>query len=204
MASFLDFLPVASQIKSAIQAASGDLEGAKNTQENFSRQCPVISQARSFVEATALQNPEAARETQEQFLNGFIEPLADNTPVIGHIKGGIHMAVGDTKRGEEILKGASKTLAIALGSAAGPVGATSSAYLYDSIVTAIDSAVKGEHTPYGMHDYFENIDEKTVGDHFDFWLEAALSGIPAGQKKAMKQKIIAKVTETVKNRVARK
>lgn len=85
-ASFWDSIPLISQIKSAVQAISGDTEGAKKTQENFLNQAPIISQAKSLGEAIA-GDEEAARNTQKQFLNEFIEPVADNTPIVGHIKG---------------------------------------------------------------------------------------------------------------------
>ena len=38
-------IPIFSQLKSLFQAASGDLEGAKRTQDDFMDKAPVISQA---------------------------------------------------------------------------------------------------------------------------------------------------------------
>ena len=63
-----DSMPIVSQTKSLVQVMTGDAEGARRTQENFSRQCVGISQARSLVEST--YDREAALETQEQFLEG--------------------------------------------------------------------------------------------------------------------------------------
>ena len=40
----VDWIPGVSQIKSVVQLAFGDAEGAAKTQENFFRQCPVVSQ----------------------------------------------------------------------------------------------------------------------------------------------------------------
>lgn len=120
-ASFWDSIPVISQIKSAVQAIAGDTDGAKKTQENFVNQAPIISQAKSLGEAIAGDN-EAAKKTQEQFLHEFIEPVADNTPVVGHIKGGIHIAAGDTEHGEQILKGASSATAALIGGILGLFG----------------------------------------------------------------------------------
>lgn len=85
-ASFWDGMPIISQFKSAFQAICGDTEGAKKTQENFVDQAPVVSQVKSAVES-AMGNNEAARKTQENFLYNTLEPMADNTPVVGHIKG---------------------------------------------------------------------------------------------------------------------
>lgn len=167
-ASFWDGWPIISQVKSFVQVVAGDIEGARKTQINFSNQAPVVSQAKSFVEATIMQNPEAARETQEKFLKDFIEPAVDNTPVIGHIKGGIHMAVGDTERGEEILKGASSATASAIGAAVGgPAGAVAGTIYADNIISQVNSLVKGKYSPYGTEEYFANIDKKTAGEHFD-------------------------------------
>lgn len=51
-ASGIDGTPVLSQIKSAVQAGVGDMEAAAITQVNFSKQCVVVSQMRSAVEAS--------------------------------------------------------------------------------------------------------------------------------------------------------
>lgn len=71
MASFWDGLPIVSQMKSAVQAIGGDLDGARQTQENFAKQMPVISQVTSAVQA-ATGDLDGARKTQEQFLSEFI------------------------------------------------------------------------------------------------------------------------------------
>ena len=44
-----DSVPIVSQIKSLVQVASGDAEAAKETQENFIRLAPVVSQVNSLV-----------------------------------------------------------------------------------------------------------------------------------------------------------
>ena len=61
-----DSIPVVSQTKSLVQAMGGDTEGARRMQENFSRQCPGVSQARSAVELST-GNANAAIETQKEF-----------------------------------------------------------------------------------------------------------------------------------------
>lgn len=165
--SFWDGIPIISQVKSAVQAISGDTEGAKKTQENFVNQAPVISQIKSAVESASGDN-EAAKKTQEQFLHEFIEPVADNTPVVGHIKGGIHIAAGDKERGEQILKGASTSTAAVIGGIlAGPAGAIAAGAATDGLITGIDSAINREYSPFGIVDYVSNIDKHSAGDHFD-------------------------------------
>ena len=109
--SFLDAIPGVSQAKSFVQWVSGDEKGATRTQENFSKWCPVVSQARSAVEAT--YDTDQARRTQESFRDNFLEPAADGTPGVGHVKGAVHYALGDRKKGDESMKAASRTTAVA-------------------------------------------------------------------------------------------
>lgn len=161
-ASFWDTIPVVSQLKSAVQAISGDSEVARQTQINFANQMPVVSQIKSDVEA--------ARRTQMRFLKNA-ETLVDGTPVVGHIKGGIHMLTGDKERGVDIILGATSTTG---GVLAGPAGAVAGGLATDMVITNIDTAVAAANDdddpqikPYGMVDYLINIVKKSVGEHFD-------------------------------------
>ena len=80
-----------------LKALSGDLEGAKRTQEKFIIECPVVAQVTSVVQV-ASGDAEAARKTQEHFAsNGLdvVEGIVDALPGIGHAKGGIHYAMGN-------------------------------------------------------------------------------------------------------------
>jgi hypothetical protein len=97
-----DSIPVFSQLKSLGQVMVGDVEGARETQENFSRRCPVVSQLRSAVEASC-GDPDEARETQLEFCRGMGE-LVDLVPVVGHVKGGIHYACGDQEGGDAAMR----------------------------------------------------------------------------------------------------
>lgn len=85
-ASFWDGVPITSQWKTFFQAANGDIKGAKKTQKHFLDQAPVISQLKSFAELVRGDN-KAAQKTQKKFLHKTLEPIADNTPIVGHIKG---------------------------------------------------------------------------------------------------------------------
>src|SRR4051812_31348049 len=96
----VDSVPVVSQLKSAVQAIGGDLEGAERTQQNFVKvldRMPVASQIKSAVQAIA-GDEEGARRTQETFLN--------STPVVGHIKGAVHLACGDEEGANEAFRSA--------------------------------------------------------------------------------------------------
>lgn len=64
----MDWIPILSQTKSFVQWASGDSEGAKQTQENFVRRWPIISQTTSLVQSVVLNDNAAAKDTQEKFL----------------------------------------------------------------------------------------------------------------------------------------
>lgn len=134
---------------------SGDLDGARKTQEKFSKQCPGVSQARSLVEST--YDEDAARRTQREFLEG-VESFADATPVVGHVRGIVHYAIGDKDKGDECMKAASRTAAVvATGMATGGAGfvvaggaAITAGLVTDGVTTGIDSAIHNEFKPSGV------------------------------------------------------
>ncbi|MFW5427375.1 MAG: phosphatidylinositol-specific phospholipase C domain-containing protein [Methylophagaceae bacterium] len=95
--SFFDVLPVVSQIKSLGQWIAGDSEGAKATQEAFSKGFPGISQLRSGVEA-AMGDFDAARKTQEEFLHNDLE----NLPGVSQIISAGYAISGDTDEAKRI------------------------------------------------------------------------------------------------------
>ena len=52
--------------------------------------------------AHAIMGNEAeARKIQHEFV-GDMEIMADNLPVVGHIKSGVHMAMGDEEKAREV------------------------------------------------------------------------------------------------------
>merc|ERR1712172_265343 len=65
--------------------------------------------------------------------------ILDGTPVVGHIKGAIHYAVGDTEGGDSIMRSASRTIGVIGGGAAA-----------DGIITGIESGIHGEFRPSGQ------------------------------------------------------
>lgn len=100
------------------------------------------------------------------FFTGYtIEAPIDSTPVIGHIKGGIHLAAGDKERGEDIMKKASSGTAVVIGGMlGGPAGAVGGKLMGDQIITAVDSAVHGEFRPFGIAKIGPHTD---IGENFD-------------------------------------
>merc|ERR1719410_691719 len=152
----MDWIPVVSQVKSAVQAISGDLDGARKTQERFSMQCPVVSQVRSTVEAVS-GDTEAAQRTQMEQLN-MLNGVANAVPVVGHVKGAVHYACGDHEGGDAAMKASSRTTAVVGGGIGGfciggPVGAVAGGVAggaaADGATTGIESGIKGKYCPNG-------------------------------------------------------
>ena len=152
----MDAFPVASQAKSLVQWVAGDSEGAKQTQENFSKQCIVVSQIRSAVEA-AKGDREAAKDTQKQFLR-MVDGTISGMPIIGHVKGIAHYATGNKEKGHTAMKASSRSAGVMIGGATGflvggPVGAVAGGVAggvtMDGIITGADSARHMEFRPHG-------------------------------------------------------
>ena len=211
----MDAIPVLSQTKSLFQAVFFDFEGARRTQENFSRQCPVVSQIRSACE-WAQGDSNAARETQKECL-GFISDVIDGIPAVGHVKGGIHYACGDKDGGDKAMKSASRTTGVMGGGvvgffAAGPLGAAAGGVAgglaMDGLTTGIDSAVHKEYRPSGMVAQVTEIakDPKNPGVWFDTMATPvfdAMTGYSAGKGAArIAKKIKAKRLPYNRNKAA--
>ena len=65
---------------------SGDKKGAQETQQNFLKQCPIVSQVTSAVQVIQ-HDQKSALNTQKEFLNAM-SSVIDGLPLIGHTKGG--------------------------------------------------------------------------------------------------------------------
>ena len=150
-------LPLISQVKSFVQCAAGDQAGALKTQEDFSKQCVVVSQARTMTEA-ATGNVKAAQETADAFNASaaqFWEGAADSTPVLGHIKGSIHYALGEEEKGRNCMIGASRLVAAVGGGLAfgGPccaiAGAVTGAASFDLMAYGIAKESIGDDATLG-------------------------------------------------------
>ena len=50
-----------------------------------------------------------------------METFADGVPVVGHIKGGVHYALGEEEKGETAMKSASRTTGVIIGGVAGTI-----------------------------------------------------------------------------------
>jgi len=80
-----------------------------------------------------------------------VSDVADGIPVVGHVKGTVHYALGDKEAGDNAMKSASRTTAVIGGAAiGGPAGAIAAGAAMDGITTGIDSAVHKEYRPAGL------------------------------------------------------
>ncbi|OXA47073.1 hypothetical protein Fcan01_18451 [Folsomia candida] len=120
---------IVEKLSSAVYAIAGDLDKARELQEQFldkTSGIPVVSQLVSAGYAIG-GDLDTAREHQEKFLDA-VQDFADQVPGVGHIKGGIHYAMGENEKGDESMKSASRTVGVIAGGviglvAGGPAGA---------------------------------------------------------------------------------
>lgn len=173
-------VPVVFQVKSLCQVIGGDAEGAAKTQVEFSRVCPGASQVTSLVYACQGNNKEASKIQQE--CGRAMEGMADAIPVVGHVKGIVHYATGDTTKGDNCMKAATKaTIILAAGAvtggvdggiALGALAGVSASVTTDAIVGAIDKDENGNYKPQGLIRSVDNIAKGK--DVLDSVLEGAL------------------------------
>lgn len=173
-----DYIPFISQAKSLVQAVMGDTEGARKTQNKFTKSFPVISQVRWGIEL-ALGDKEAAIDT---FKVG--SRFVDGIPGIGHVKGVVHYACGDSEGGAAAMIGASRTTAVIGGSVGGflvggPVGAAAGAVgggvLIDNVTSLADSLMHGKKHMHGLC----RAVEKVIKHPTDGWRYLDVVVIPA-------------------------
>mmetsp|Transcript_62336 Transcript_62336/g.76354 ORF Transcript_62336/g.76354 Transcript_62336/m.76354 type:complete len:370 (+) Transcript_62336:30-1139(+) len=81
----IDAIPLISQVKSLVQAVKGDKNGAKRTQERFSKQCIGVSQVRSLIEVMN-GDKDAAKQTQDEFTR--------TAPIVSQIRSVIEVSKG--------------------------------------------------------------------------------------------------------------
>ncbi|XP_076285166.1 uncharacterized protein LOC143211398 isoform X2 [Lasioglossum baleicum] len=204
---FIDWIPVVSQLKATVQLVTGDADGGIRTQENFLRECPGVSQLTSIVQL-ATGHTEAAIETQKRCI-GTINNVVNCVPVIGHVKGVLHHAVGDHKGGNQALNAATRSTIVATSGVAARIisegiGAIPAAIAAGAIYDVAASSISRE--AQGIVAAFINaVDNPSAGGIFD------LVAIPVGDGLAgysggkigdeMKPKISAsmKIISTAKN-----
>jgi len=187
----MDWVPGVSQTKSLIQVASGDIEGAKQTQRNFTNGCPIISQAKS-IHYFLKRNPQKAKEIQKTFIRNagtFLNEAMNSTPFVGHVKGAIQYALGDREGAREAIDGSSHVLGAMIGGTGGfLVGGPTGAFVggivggnaVDLALTGIDSARKRTFSPHGcietISDLRKGNSKSKTGDAFDLTMGFMIDG----------------------------
>lgn len=142
-------------------AATGDLEKAREVQEDFSRKCPVISHSQALVELS-LGNRKAAAETI-YVSNAVLLKVADGLPVVGHAKGIVHYALRDAEKGNECMIRPNRSVvgvAVGAATAADVMFCAGTVHLvlfaeapvarlggYDVVATVVNSCARKKYAP---------------------------------------------------------
>lgn len=187
--SLFDILPVVAQAKSLFQMVTGDFDGALNTQKNFVNDGLITSQARSAY-FLVTGEPQKALDIQKEFGKNA-EPLIDGLPVIGHLKGAIHLAVGDTRHGVRALESATSNLsALAGGWLAGPVGSMFGQVATDAFISLLEKLTRDKNAELpGLFGFMSNMSRNTTsGEVFEELSQLALSGFAGSKIKTTKAK----------------
>lgn len=187
--SFWDLVPVVSQIKSIVQLISGDVNASAQTGINFFDKGIGTSQLHSLFQLIG-GNVDKAVEIQKEFGRN-IEVLVDSIPILGHLKGTLHLINGEGKHGWSAIKQATSSAISLLGGVlGGPIGALTGLAAADGAITAVDMAINGNATPHGLVDYVVTIKDRNAGEHVDALAGVLTRGI-AGPVKHLKQEPIA-------------
>ena len=134
------------------EAADRFLEGSKNSWKEYSEKNFIAATVNATVHKIKGDDDEADRNTKKMFKS--LEGVVDNTPGIGHAKGIVHYAIGDTEHGNRCMIGASRsTLVAGAGALTGGIGGgvvlgglagAETGLAYDLVHSGIDSAVHNE------------------------------------------------------------
>ncbi len=103
----MSWLPGVSQIKSVFQLVTLDFDGAVATQKEFFQKCPIVSQVTAGVQL-AVGEKDAAKKTWDQGL-GTVNGVVNGIPVVGHVKGAIHLMCDDQEGAIAAFKSSTRT-----------------------------------------------------------------------------------------------
>lgn len=170
------------------------------------------------VHAARGETKEAQRTAQEA--NAAMDGLANGIPLVGHVKAGVHLALGDQPAAEEAWRAATRTTCVVAGGVggavtSGPVGAVAGGMaggaLVDGTCTLCDSVVDGKYVPYGslqiLQQVFDNEGVEKSGPLFDLVALIVFDGYAgynAGEQFIQRQRAfaspeeIAQATKTTK------
>ncbi|XP_046454114.1 uncharacterized protein LOC124201908 [Daphnia pulex] len=149
----VDWIPVLSQVKSLVQLACKDPVGAEETQKNFVTQCPGLAHVVGGVAVGLglLTKNDGMTKFGMKALKGgtqTVGDLVDAIPVVGHLKGVIHLTAGDDDGATRALNAANRTSVAMTGTgvllSAGPFAAFMVTPLATIVYGGVTSLVKGE------------------------------------------------------------
>ena len=106
-----DSIPIVSQVKSLVQAISGDNKGALQTQEQFIRTGVIASQINSAI-AAIHGDPEEAKRIQEEFGQESLT-IMEGLPLVGHAMSAGYAVAGDLTKAEQVALTATKSTVVA-------------------------------------------------------------------------------------------
>ncbi|PBK94158.1 hypothetical protein ARMGADRAFT_1101061 [Armillaria gallica] len=144
-------IPLISQLKSLWQAVTGDTSGAISTQQEFS-------------------------DAWEHHPGQQISDIADNIPIVGHVKGLVHLALCDTEAAIHSEEAATRTLAVigagaltaGTGGAATPILAgVVAGVVADAAITGIESVRHQKYEPQGYLGAVSELQSDWRGGLFD-------------------------------------
>ncbi|KAK0447554.1 hypothetical protein EV421DRAFT_1786727 [Armillaria borealis] len=143
---------------------------------------PFISQVKSLWKALTGDTP-GAEKIQDEFLDAWknhpvqqISELADNIPIVGHLKGLVHLALGDTEAFAHSEEAATRTLAVigagaltaGTGGAAAPILAgVVAGVVADVAITGIESVRHQQYEPQGYLGAVSELQSDWRGGLFD-------------------------------------
>ncbi|GMR59413.1 hypothetical protein PMAYCL1PPCAC_29608, partial [Pristionchus mayeri] len=192
-------VPLISQTKSLVQFITGDKDGARDTQEKFLHECPIVAQATSIVELVADKNKEKFKDTNMRTVR-ILSNVADGIPIVGHVKGAIHAATGDFPGARNAIKSANRSVGVVSGGVVGflslgPLGAVAGGIAggaaLDGIQTGVESAIYREFRPNGSIAAVRRVvihpSGGTVFDALALPIFDGLGGFSAGQLTAQIQ-----------------
>lgn len=133
------------------KAAQELVDKAGEAWEEYTKTNLLAAPVNMFVQ-TVNGDTKQLNQIQDSFCNAA-QDLMDGIPVVGHVKGVVHYAMGDNEKGHRSMESATRTTAVVgVGIATGGLGAglavgaaagIGTGFAYDGTATAIDYAVNG-------------------------------------------------------------
>lgn len=176
-AAYWDGILPVSQLTSAVQHNNERRRGSGKSQKVFVKNRSGGKHAKHLLQYIGYDSYDQSRSSSN-ILYDTIEPILNNVPIVGHIKGIYHIRNGERERGLETLKTVTTSTAIIGASGVGgPFGAIAASIATQAIITSLDSYFYDQYKPYGLFEYLKRIRHATFGEHVDNIAELAATGM---------------------------